>query len=97
MITVLQTGFALLVIILIILFVFKPKRKEIFVLPEHYKDLLRDYVLFYANLEETEKETLLTIRNILSYEKEKRRAELLELLHQGIKAHLQQDRHGLLQ
>jgi hypothetical protein len=52
MITVLQIFFALLVILLIILFVFQPRRKEAFVLPEHYKDLLNDYVQFYANLDE---------------------------------------------
>ena len=67
----------------------------------HFQDLCISTGLlqpsFLEQLERPEKETLLTIRNILSYEKEKRRAELLELLHQGIKAHLQQDRHGLLQ
>ena len=53
MITALKIFFALVLILLIILFVFQPrKRKEAFVLPEHYPDLLNDYVRFYSNLDE---------------------------------------------
>lgn len=53
---VLQILFVLVLIIIIILFVFKPRRTEGFVLPENYKDLLNDYVSFYANLNEDEKQ-----------------------------------------
>jgi MtfA peptidase len=52
MITFLQIFFALLIIILIILFVFRPRRKDMIAWPEDYKDTLNDYVSFYANLEE---------------------------------------------
>ncbi len=55
MILVLQLFFVLAVIILIILFVFQPKRKEPFALPENYAEYLLDYVPFYANLDETGK------------------------------------------
>jgi Mlc titration factor MtfA (ptsG expression regulator) len=52
MIVFLQIFFSLLVIILIILFVFQPRRKEVFILPENYEELLNDYVRFYAQLDE---------------------------------------------
>jgi MtfA peptidase len=52
MIVFLQVFFALLVVILIILFVFQPRRKEGFALPENYQELLNDYVRFYSNLNE---------------------------------------------
>src|SRR5215212_8036367 len=52
MIIFLQVFFALLIVILIILFVFQPRRKEGFVLPENYQELLNDYVRFYTNLDE---------------------------------------------
>jgi len=52
MITFLQIFFALLIIILIILFVFRPKRKDMIAWPEDYRDILNDYVSFYANLDE---------------------------------------------
>jgi Mlc titration factor MtfA (ptsG expression regulator) len=52
MITFLQIFFALLIIILIILFVFRPRRKDMIAWPEDYRDVLNDYVSFYANLEE---------------------------------------------
>ena len=55
MITVLQIIFALSVILLIILFVFQPRRKSAIAWPENYQDLLNDYVKFYANLEEEAK------------------------------------------
>lgn len=55
MITALQVFFVLLLIIIVILFVFKPRRKALFVLPENWKDLLNDYVPFYAHLEEDQK------------------------------------------
>ena len=52
MITFLQIFFALLIIILIILFVFRPRRKDMIAWPEDYRDTLNDYVSFYANLDE---------------------------------------------
>jgi Mlc titration factor MtfA (ptsG expression regulator) len=52
MATVLQIFFVLAIIIIIILFVFQPKRIEAFVLPENYKDVLNDYVGFYISLNE---------------------------------------------
>jgi Mlc titration factor MtfA (ptsG expression regulator) len=52
MIAALQILFALSVIILIILFVFQPKRKPAFELPENYQELLNDYVRFYTQLDE---------------------------------------------
>jgi MtfA peptidase len=52
MITFLQIFFALLIIILIILFVFRPRRKDMIAWPEDYRDTLNDYVSFYANQEE---------------------------------------------
>ena len=55
MIVVLQIFFSLLVIILIILFVFQPKRKDVFSWPENYRDLLNDYVVFYSRLNEAGK------------------------------------------
>jgi Mlc titration factor MtfA (ptsG expression regulator) len=51
MITALQVFFVLLIIILIIVFVFQPKRKPLFVLPENYEELLNDYVRFYSRLD----------------------------------------------
>jgi MtfA peptidase len=50
-IVALQIFFVLLLVVIIILFVFKP-RAQAFMMPEHYKDLLNDYVAFYANLTE---------------------------------------------
>ena len=55
MATVLQIFFVLALIIIIILFVFQPRRKEIFHLPENFRDILNDYVLFYAALHEDAK------------------------------------------
>jgi MtfA peptidase len=55
MTTVLQIFFVLGLIILIILLVFQPRRKEIFHLPENFRDVLNDYVLFYAALHEDAK------------------------------------------
>ncbi|MGZ3955487.1 MAG: M90 family metallopeptidase [Flavisolibacter sp.] len=52
MIVFLQIFFSLLVIILIILFVFQPRRKEGYALPENYSDTLEDYVRFYVGLDE---------------------------------------------
>jgi Mlc titration factor MtfA (ptsG expression regulator) len=52
MIVFLQIFFSLLVIILIILFVFQPRRKEGYALPENYSDILEDYVHFYMDLDE---------------------------------------------
>jgi len=55
MIVVLQIFFSLLIIVLIILFVFQPKRKEVFSWPENYRDLLQEYVVFYSRLNEESK------------------------------------------
>jgi hypothetical protein len=52
MVTVLQIFFALVLILLIIFLVFQPRRKQIFTWPENYQDLLKDYVSFYAELDE---------------------------------------------
>jgi MtfA peptidase len=52
MIAFLQIFFSLLVIILIILFVFQPRRKEGYILPENYAEVLNDYVRFYTGLDE---------------------------------------------
>jgi Mlc titration factor MtfA (ptsG expression regulator) len=50
MIAALQIFGTLVIIILVILFVFRPRRKEAFDLPLNYQELLNDYVLFYARL-----------------------------------------------
>src|SRR5215211_6645267 len=55
MILVLQIFFVLVLIVLLVLFAFKPKRTEVFPLPENYKELLNDYVKFYARLNEDDK------------------------------------------
>lgn len=52
MITVLQILFVLTLIVLIILLVFRTRTTLPFVLPEHYLDLLNDYVPFYTVLDE---------------------------------------------
>lgn len=52
MITVLQILFVLALIVLIILLVFRTRNATPFALPEHYPDLLNDYVTFYAALGE---------------------------------------------
>ena len=53
--TILQILFALTIIIIIILFVFQPRRKHSTELPENYQELLQDYVSFYARLDEAGK------------------------------------------
>src|SRR5437762_7721458 len=55
MIIVLQVAVVLILIVLIALFAFKPKRIEIFPLPENYQQLLNDYVKFYFQLGEEDK------------------------------------------
>jgi Mlc titration factor MtfA (ptsG expression regulator) len=58
MVTVLQILFALGLIIIIILFVFRMKSaNETIPLPENYKEVLNDYVKFYQQLDEEGKET----------------------------------------
>jgi MtfA peptidase len=52
MITILQILFSLALIILIILFVFRPKRKEGVEWPSNYQEILQDYVRFFVNLDE---------------------------------------------
>lgn len=47
----LQILFVLVLIIIVILLVFKPKRTSAFALPDHYQELLHDYVSFYVNLD----------------------------------------------
>lgn len=67
MIVFLQIFFSLLIIILIILFVFQPRRKEGYALPENYQDILIDYVRFYSNLtEENQKRFDDKLRKFLS-------------------------------
>ena len=51
MVTVLQILFALLVIILIIIFVFQPRRIKAVAWPDNYQDILNDYVAFYSSLD----------------------------------------------
>ena len=55
MVTALQILFALFLIILIIIFVFKPKRIHPVAWPADFQDLLNSYVAFYAALHEDEK------------------------------------------
>ena len=55
MIVALQVFSTLVIIVLLILFVFKPRRKEGFDLPLSYQELLNDYVLFYAKLTDADK------------------------------------------
>ena len=55
MVTVLQIAFVLGLIILITLFVFEIRIKEIVLLPDDYKILLNDYVKFYQQLDDDEK------------------------------------------
>jgi MtfA peptidase len=55
MVTVLKILIVLFLIVLIILFAYRPKRKHSFTLPEHFRDLLLDYVRFYAALDEDAK------------------------------------------
>ncbi len=52
MVLALQIIFVLLLIIIIGLFVLQPRRKETFLLPDNYQDLLNDYVAFYSKLDE---------------------------------------------
>jgi Mlc titration factor MtfA (ptsG expression regulator) len=54
MITVLQILVVLLFIVVFIIIVFKPRRNTSYQLPDHYKDLLQDYVAFYNELKEDE-------------------------------------------
>lgn len=55
MITVLQICFALALILLIILFVYRPRRIDVVYWPANYQEILQDYVQFYANLDEDRK------------------------------------------
>ena len=55
MVTVLQIVFVLGLIVLITLFVFEIRIKDILLLPDNYKILLNDYVKFYQQLDEEEK------------------------------------------
>jgi Mlc titration factor MtfA (ptsG expression regulator) len=67
MVTALQIFFALLLILLIIFLVFQPRRKQIFTWPDNYQDLLKDYVKFYAELdEEGKKQFEKRVQNFLS-------------------------------
>jgi MtfA peptidase len=52
MITILQIIFVLALLVLIIVLVFKPRRTEVFAMPDHYRELLQDYVPFYTALDE---------------------------------------------
>jgi Na+-driven multidrug efflux pump len=55
MITVLQIFFVLALIVLIILFVFKRRPVELFAMPANYRELLDDYIPFYATWEKMKK------------------------------------------
>lgn len=55
LITLLQVLFVLALIVLIILFVFQPKRADAVVLPPNYQEILHDYIPFYAGLDEENK------------------------------------------
>ncbi|MBL7748493.1 MAG: hypothetical protein JNM19_13735, partial [Chitinophagaceae bacterium] len=56
MFTIWQALIGLVVIVLIILFVFRTGAvKEVFLLPENYRELLTDYVKFYRLLDEEAK------------------------------------------
>ncbi|HVG42781.1 MAG TPA: M90 family metallopeptidase [Chitinophagaceae bacterium] len=57
MITALQILFVLILIIIIIHFVFKVRRKEAIWWPINYQELLLDYVSFYSNLTEDGKKS----------------------------------------
>ena len=48
----LQILFVLILIIVVILFVYQPRRNDGFAMPENYRELLQDYVRFYAQLDE---------------------------------------------
>jgi Mlc titration factor MtfA (ptsG expression regulator) len=56
MVTVLQIAFVLGLIILITLFVFEIRIKDIVLLPDNYKIILNDYVKFYQQLDDEGKE-----------------------------------------
>lgn len=55
MIAMLQILFVLLLIVVVILLVFQTRRPERLHLPDHYKELLQDYVGFYTRLDEEDK------------------------------------------
>jgi Mlc titration factor MtfA (ptsG expression regulator) len=55
LVTILQVVFVLALIVVIILFVFQPRRKQVAELPENYAELLADYVPFYADLDDENK------------------------------------------
>lgn len=57
MATVVQILFVLALIILVILFAFRPRTAGGYVLPENYAEMLLDYVPFYANLHEEGRKT----------------------------------------
>ncbi len=58
MVTVLQSLFVLVLIVLIILFEFRNRSdEEIILLPENYRELLNDYVKFYRQLDEKAKDS----------------------------------------
>lgn len=54
-VTILQVLFVLALIVVIILFVFQPKRREAIILPPNYQEILHDYIPFYAALDEENK------------------------------------------
>ena len=67
MITILQILFVLALLVLIIVLVFKPRRTEAFAMPDHYRDLLQDYVPFYTHLtEEGQKQFETRLQKFLS-------------------------------
>lgn len=56
MITVLQILFVLTLLVLVMVLVFKQRRPAVFALPDHYRDLLLDYVPVYAALQDDDKQ-----------------------------------------
>jgi MtfA peptidase len=55
MLTIIKIGFVLLLVILLIFLAFQPRRKKQLTLPENYRELLEQYVHFYAQLSEQQK------------------------------------------
>ncbi len=55
MLTIIKYGIVMLLVVLFIYLAYQPRRKKQFALPENYRQLLEQYVHFYALLPETRK------------------------------------------
>jgi Mlc titration factor MtfA (ptsG expression regulator) len=55
MLTMIKIGIALFLVVLLVLLAFQPRRKKQFALPGNYRELLEQYVHFYAQLSEQRK------------------------------------------